>query len=61
MLILSRKVGESLVIDDSIVVRIVEIRGSSIRIGIEASDEVVILRSELVGTPPEPDLADSIR
>ena len=51
MLVLSRKVGESLVLGDGIVVRVVDIGGGRIRLGIEAPPQVYIRRSEL---EPEP-------
>ena len=47
MLILSRKVGESLLIADDIVVTVLEVRGKQVRIGIKARDDVTILREEL--------------
>lgn len=47
MLILSRKEGESIVIGDNIVVKVVSIDKGSIKLGFEAPPEKVILRSEL--------------
>lgn len=47
MLVLQRKKSESLVIGDCIVVSVVEIRDGTVRIGIEAPKEIVILRGEL--------------
>jgi carbon storage regulator len=47
MLVLSRKQNEAIVIDDRIVVRVVEIRGDKIRLGIEAPREVPIHRLEV--------------
>jgi carbon storage regulator len=47
MLVLSRKPGESVIIDDRIVVTVVQIGGGRIRLGIEAPREVPILRSEV--------------
>jgi carbon storage regulator len=47
MLVLSRKPGESIVIDDRIVVTVVQIGGGRVRLGIEAPREVPILRSEV--------------
>ena len=47
MLVLSRKKNESIVINDSIVITVVEIRGDKIRLGIEAPREVPIHRSEV--------------
>lgn len=47
MLILTRKKGESIIIDGNIEVKILEIEDGKIRIGIEAPKEVEILRKEL--------------
>lgn len=47
MLVLSRKLTESIHIGDSVVVTVLEIRGKRVRIGIAAPKEVHVLRSEL--------------
>jgi len=47
MLVLSRKVGEKLVIDGNITVEVVKIQGNRITIGIHAPADVKILRGEL--------------
>ena len=47
MLVLSRRVGERLVIDDRITVTVVEIRGGQIRLGIEAPREIPVWREEV--------------
>ncbi|MBI2480243.1 MAG: carbon storage regulator [Planctomycetia bacterium] len=47
MLVLSRKVGQRLVIDDNITIVINRIAGNRVQIGIEAPDEVHIMRGEL--------------
>jgi carbon storage regulator len=47
MLVLSRKKSELIVIDGGIELTVLEIRGNSVRLGIEAPDEVPIHRSEL--------------
>lgn len=47
MLILSRKAGESLILDDRIEIKITEISGEKVRIGIEAPRDCRILRKEL--------------
>jgi carbon storage regulator len=47
MLILSRKPGETVVIDGHIRVRIVRVEGDVVKIGIEAPDEVSIHRQEV--------------
>lgn len=55
MLVLSRKVGERVVIGDSIVLTVVRVQGDRVRIGIEAPHEVPVMREELV-RPPVPAL-----
>ena len=47
MLILSRKVGESLVIADDIIVTVLEVRSQQIRIGISAPRDVDVHREEV--------------
>ena len=47
MLVLSRKAGESIQIDGQIKITIVTVRGNRVKVGIEAPEEVRILRSEL--------------
>lgn len=46
MLVLARKTGEVIRIGDDIVLRVVEVRGKRVRIGIEAPPDVRILRDE---------------
>ncbi len=48
MLILSRRVGESITIGDDIVVTVVAVGGNQIRLGIEAPRRVRVLRQEIV-------------
>jgi carbon storage regulator len=47
MLVLSRKLGEKIVIGDNIVVTVVKIDRNQIRIGIEAPHEVPVYREEI--------------
>ncbi len=47
MLVLSRKLNEEIVIAGNVRVKVLEINGSSIRLGIEAPAQVPVLRSEL--------------
>lgn len=47
MLVLSRKLGEKLVIGDNIVVTVVKIDRNQIRLGIEAPPEVSVYREEI--------------
>jgi carbon storage regulator len=48
VLVLSRKVGESIVIGGDVVVTVLDVRGEVIRLGIEAPKNVVVHRSEVV-------------
>ena len=48
MLILQRKIGESLMIGEDILVTIVGVEGNRVRVAISAPGNVPILRSELV-------------
>lgn len=47
MLILTRKIDESIIIADDITVTVLEISGERIKIGIDAPRSVTILRHEL--------------
>lgn len=47
MLVLSRKLGERIVIGDNIVVTVVKIDRNQIRLGIEAPTEVAVYREEI--------------
>ena len=47
MLVLSRKVNETIVINDNIVVTVVDIRGDKVRLGIEAPKDVPVHRQEV--------------
>jgi carbon storage regulator len=47
MLVLSRKVGEQIVIGDNIVLTVVEVRGEKVRLGITAPKDVVVHRMEI--------------
>jgi carbon storage regulator len=47
MLVLSRKVGERILIGDQIAVTIVRINGHAVRVGIEAPPEYAVVRQEL--------------
>jgi carbon storage regulator len=55
VLVLTRKLGECIYIGDNVTVMVTQIDRGSVRIGIEAPREVVVLRAELDGRqPPEP-------
>ena len=47
MLVLSRRVGESIVIDGNIRLTVTEVRGERVRLGIEAPPQVVVDRQEI--------------
>ncbi len=47
MLVLSRKVGESILVSDNITLTVISLSGKRARVGIEAPKEVVIRRVEL--------------
>ena len=47
MLVLTRKLNESIVIDGNIQVKVVGIRGNQVRLGITAPETLGIYRSEL--------------
>jgi carbon storage regulator len=47
MLILSRRVGESIIIGDNIEITIVDIKGNQIKLGIKAPSEIRVHRYEI--------------
>ena len=47
MLVLTRKVGESIHVGDTIQVKVVELNGSSVKLGIEAPRDVDVHREEI--------------
>ena len=47
MLILTRKLGEVVRIGDEVTVRVLEVRGNQVRLGIDAPAEVRIYREEI--------------
>lgn len=48
MLVLSRRVGERLVIGDNIVITVIDVRSDGVRIGIDAPREVRVNRAEVL-------------
>lgn len=48
MLVLSRRIGESVIIADNVTVTVLEVRGDVVRIGIDAPRSVGIIRAELL-------------
>ena len=47
MLVLTRKIGEEILIGDDIKITLVRVKGNGVRIGIEAPRDVAVLRGEL--------------
>lgn len=47
MLVLSRKIDQEIVIDGNIRIRVLKVKGNTIRLGIDAPNEVQISRGEL--------------
>jgi carbon storage regulator len=48
MLILTRRIGETLMIGDNITVAVLGVNGQQCRLGIEAPKDVLVLRGELI-------------
>ena len=60
MLILTRKVGETLSIGDNIEVTVLEVRGGQVRVGVNAPRDVVVNRKEILNRlNPESEKTDS--
>lgn len=49
MLVLTRKLGESIVIDDDIVVKVTAIQGNRVKISLDAPQSRRIMRGEIAG------------
>lgn len=54
MLILSRRVDESLLIGDEIEIVVLEVRGGQVRLGVQAPAAIKVLRDELVDDEESP-------
>jgi len=50
MLVLSRKVGERILLGDHIRITVVRVNGGAVRIGIEAPAEMPVVREEVART-----------
>ena len=63
MLVLSRKVGERVLIGKDIAVTVVRISGGGVRLGIQAPSDLAVIREELSGSsePANPLGADAPR
>lgn len=53
MLILSRKVNQSIMIGDDIKITITEIHENSIKLGIDAPEDITVVREELINKENE--------
>ena len=53
MLILTRKVGETIILDDGIEITLTDIQGSHAKIGIDAPKDVKVYREELYERLPD--------
>jgi carbon storage regulator (csrA) len=53
MLILTRKIGQSLIIGDDIEIKVVSIDGENVKIGISAPKNVSVVRKELLEVKDE--------
>lgn len=47
MLVITRKIGESIIISDKVEVSVLEVVGDKVKLGINAPREIKIIRSEL--------------
>jgi carbon storage regulator len=56
MLVLSRKLGEKVIIGGNITVTVVEIKGNKVRLAFEAPGDVCIMREELIRNHEDADL-----
>lgn len=57
MLVLSRRVGEKIVIGDGIVVTVVEVHRDSVRLGVDAPRSITVNRAELLKAVSEENVA----
>ncbi|MFN8195737.1 MAG: carbon storage regulator CsrA [Nocardioidaceae bacterium] len=48
MLVLSRRVGEAIVVGDDVTITVLEVRGDVVRVGIDAPRSVAVHRAELL-------------
>jgi carbon storage regulator len=59
MLVLSRRTNETLVIDNNIRFTVLSVHGNQVRIGIEAPEDIIILREEIIHNASRGPLADT--
>ncbi len=61
MLILTRRVGETLMIGDDITVTVLGVKGNQVRVGVNAPRNVAVHREEIYERIREDDQPDQIR
>lgn len=63
-LVLTRRKGDSVVLTQgstTIEVSVVRLQGDRVRLSFKAPEDVVILRNELIGTPPKSQAGSEVR
>lgn len=61
MLILTRRVGESLVIGDEVGVKVLGVKGGQVRLGVEAPRDIAIHREEIIQRQMQPNSGEEAR
>ena len=59
MLVLARKLNESIVVNDDITIRVISIEKGVVKLGIDAPKEISIVRSELIEDVTDANIASS--
>ena len=59
MLMLTRRVGESLMIGDDVTITVLGVKGNQVRIGVNAPKEVAVHREEILNRIEEAAAAES--
>ncbi len=59
MLVLTRKKEEAIVINGNVTIKVLQVKGNMVRLGIAAPDSMKILRSELC--PHDAEMVDGVR
>jgi carbon storage regulator len=60
MLVLTRRVGESVLIGDDVEVTVLDVKGDSVRIGVNAPRSTRIQRAELVAAVTEENVSSAV-
>jgi carbon storage regulator len=60
VLVLSRRVGERIVIGNDVVVTVLEVRGDIVRIGVDAPRSVTVHRSEVIDAIEASERAEAV-